>query len=126
MVNVDDEILSNFNFSFKELQELVFSYKFIKNGNDYILKDLKSGETILNQRFISFVKFAHAWVKATMNERSFDYPFDGYKLHSDMDREYAFGKNAEQTYYSLMDLMKYQLLEGYLTLMIVPLELLSM
>ncbi len=48
MVNVDDEILSNFNFSFKELQELVFSYKFIKNGNDYILKDLKSGETILN------------------------------------------------------------------------------
>lgn len=109
MVNVDDEILSNFNFSFKELQELVFSYKFIKNGNDYILKDLKSGETILNQRFISFVKFAHAWVKATMNERSFDYPFDGYKLHSDMDREYAFGKNAEQTYYFLMDLMKYQL-----------------
>ena len=25
MVNVDDEILSNFNFSFKELQELVFN-----------------------------------------------------------------------------------------------------
>ena len=53
MVNVDDEILSNFNFSFKELQELVFSYKFIKNGNDYILKDLKSGETILNFSFLN-------------------------------------------------------------------------
>lgn len=99
-----------FDFSFESLMNTFYQYIVKEDFRGMAVVDRKTGEKIYDDRFADIVKFCHAWVGATMNNRSRDIP-DENKA-SKRDLEYAFNESAYETYIEVMSSMEQQLLKN--------------
>lgn len=98
-----------FDFSFGSLMNTFYQY-IVKEDFRGMAVDRKTGEKIYDDRFADIVKFCHAWVGATMNNRSRDI-LDQDRA-SKRDLEYAFNEGAYETYMTVMNSMQNQLLKN--------------
>ena len=88
----------NNDFSFEGLQNTFDNYALEKEGNRYVVRDLRTNTISRDKLLVDRCKFAYTWVKAASIKTE---KYAGYRKDS-IEYKYSFNEGAKEVYNSIM------------------------